>query len=89
MRESSRRSSANLDRTPAVAYDGTPGYSDQYLVELSVFLDCAREAGLYADPRFESRFPPSELATVSLNFFTTSSFDTLREPDPRVSGQNE
>jgi hypothetical protein len=63
---------ANLNRTPAVAYDGTHGYSDQYLVELPVFLDCAREAGLYSDPRFQSRFPPSDLATVSLNFFTTS-----------------
>jgi hypothetical protein len=63
---------ANLDRTPAVAYDGTHGYSDQYLVELPVFLDCAREAGLYFDPRFACRFPPSELATVSLNFFTNS-----------------
>jgi hypothetical protein len=62
---------ANLDRTPAVAYDGTHGYSDQYLVELPVFLECAREAGLHADARFESRFPPSEVATVSLNFFTT------------------
>ena len=67
--------SANLDRTPAVAYDGTHGYSDQYLVELPVFLDRAREAGLHADPRFECRFPPSELATVSLNFFSTSPFD--------------
>ena len=37
---------ANLDRTPAVAYDGTHGFSDQYLVELPVFLECAREAGL-------------------------------------------
>jgi hypothetical protein len=60
---------ANLDRTPAVAYDGTHGFSDQYLVEVSVFLDCAREAGLQADERFQARFPPSELATVSLNYF--------------------
>ena len=60
---------ANLDRTPAVAYDGTHGFSDQYLVELQVFLDCAREAGLQADERFQARFPPSELATVSLNYF--------------------
>lgn len=59
----------NLDKTPAVAYDGTHGYSDQYLVELPVFLSCVREAGLQADSRFQSRFPPSELATVSLNFF--------------------
>ncbi|MDE3135879.1 MAG: hypothetical protein KGL59_04865 [Acidobacteriota bacterium] len=61
---------ANLDRTPAVAYDGTHGFSDQYLVELPVFLDCAREAGLEADPRYQSKFPPSDLPTVRINFFT-------------------
>jgi len=60
---------ANLEKTPAVAYDGTHGFSDQYLVELSVFLDCAREAGLRADPVHACKFPPSELATVSLNYF--------------------
>ncbi len=62
---------ANLSRTPAVAYDGTHGFSDQYLVELPVFLDAAKEAGLKADPRFQAKFPPSELATVSINFFAT------------------
>jgi hypothetical protein len=62
---------ANLDKTPAVAYDGTHGFSDQYLVELPIFLECAKEAGLRADPRYQARFPPSELATVSINFFTT------------------
>jgi hypothetical protein len=36
------------------------------------FLDAAKEAGLKADPRFQSKFPPSELATVSINFFTTA-----------------
>ena len=61
---------ANLGRTPAVAYDGTHGFSDQYLVELPVFLACAREAGLVASERFQAVFPPSELATVSLNYFT-------------------
>ena len=62
---------ANLDKTPAVAYDGTHGFSDQYLIELPIFLDCAREAGLQADPRYQAKFPPSDLATVSLNFFTS------------------
>jgi hypothetical protein len=57
-------------KTPAVAYDGTHGFSDQYLVEVPVFLECAREAGLHADARFQARYPHSELATVSLNFFT-------------------
>jgi hypothetical protein len=63
---------ANLSRTPAVAYDGTHGFSDQYLVELPVFLNCAREAGLHSDPRYQCKFPPSELATVSINFFTAA-----------------
>ena len=63
---------ANLDKTPAVAYDGTHGFSDQYLVELPVFLKCAREAGLQSDPRYQCRFPASDLATVSINFFTAA-----------------
>lgn len=63
---------ANLGKTPAVAYDGTHGFSDQYLVELPVFLNCAREAGLHTDPRYQSRFPASDLATVSINFFTAA-----------------
>ncbi len=63
---------ANPHKTPAVAYDGTHGFSDQYLIELPIFLDCATEAGLHADPRFQSAFPPSELATVSINFFTAA-----------------
>src|SRR6266852_1865321 len=64
---------ANLERSPAVGYDGTHGYSDQYLVELPIFLENAREAGLHADPRYQCKFPSSELATVSLNFFTIPS----------------
>ena len=63
---------ANLDRTLAVAYDGTHGFSDQYLIECDVFLACAREAGLVADERFQARFPPSDLASISINFFTAS-----------------
>ena len=63
---------SNLDRTLAVAYDGTHGLSDQYLIEHDVFLDCVREAGLVADERFQIKFPPSDLATVSINFFTAA-----------------
>jgi hypothetical protein len=63
---------ANLSKTPAVAYDGTHGFSDQYLVELPVFLNCAREAGLLSDPRYQCKFPPSDLATVSISFFTAA-----------------
>ena len=61
---------ANLNKTPAAAYDATHGFSDQYPVELPVFLDCAREAGLHADSRFQAKFPSSDLATISLNYFS-------------------
>ena len=61
---------ANLHKTSAVAYDGTHGFSDQYLVELPVFLACAGEAGLKTDASFQAAFPPNELSTVSLNYFT-------------------
>ncbi len=64
--------SANLEKTPAVAYDGTHGFSDQYLVEVPIFLDCIREAGLHAETRYQTKFPPSELATVSINYVTTN-----------------
>jgi hypothetical protein len=40
------------------------------LVEFPIFLECAREAGLQADKRYQAKFPTSELATVSVNFFT-------------------
>src|SRR6266536_1314928 len=66
----------HLEHTPAVAYDGTHGFSDQYLVELPLFLDCAREAGLWADERHQCKFPPSELATVSVNFFRTEVWES-------------
>src|SRR5207248_2800238 len=47
---------ANLETTPAVAYDATHGFSDQYLVELPVFVECAHEAGLQADERWQAKF---------------------------------
>lgn len=62
-------SAANAGRTSVVAYDGTHGFSDQYLVEVPVFLELAREAGLSSEERYRAMFPPSELATVSINFF--------------------
>ncbi len=63
---------ANLRKTPAVAYDGTHGFSDQYLVELPIFLDCVRESGMHANTRYQTKYPPSDLATVSINYFTTT-----------------
>ena len=57
----------HIGLTPATAYDATHGFSDQYIVEMDVFLNIAKEAGLHPDPAFQTRFPDSELATVSIN----------------------
>lgn len=57
----------NVGNTNVTAYDGTHGYSDQYILESEVFLNAAREAGLVPDPRFQARYPDSDLATVTVN----------------------
>lgn len=57
----------NVGNTNVTAYDGTHGYSDQYILESEVFLNAAREAGLHPDPRFQARYPDSDLATVTVN----------------------
>ncbi len=59
----------NIGRTAVTAYDGTHGFSDQYIVELDVFLKVLEEVGLNRDDRFSHKFPNSDLATVSINLF--------------------
>jgi SAM-dependent methyltransferase len=57
----------NLGRTAVTAYDGTHGYSDQFILELDIFKEMARRAGFEFDDRYAYRFPDSELASVSIN----------------------
>jgi hypothetical protein len=57
----------NLGRTAATAYDATHGFSDQYIVEVDVFNRIAAESGLYPVEAHFSKFPNSDLATVSIN----------------------
>ena len=57
----------NLGKTAATAYDATHGYSDQYILEVEVFNKVAAEAGLQPDNNYFTKFPNSELATVSIN----------------------
>ncbi|MFK7758058.1 MAG: class I SAM-dependent methyltransferase [Flavobacteriales bacterium] len=59
--------SKNLGSTAATAYDATHGFSDQYIVEIPVYLKAAEEAGLEPAEHHQSKFPNSELATVSIN----------------------
>ena len=57
----------NLGRTAATAYDATHGFSDQYIVEIDIFNKLAAEASLYPEEKYFTRYPDSELATVSIN----------------------
>jgi len=61
--------SKNLGRTAATAYDATHGFSDQYIVEIEVLHKIATEAGLHSDEKVFTKFPNSDLATVSVNLF--------------------
>ncbi|WP_053991227.1 class I SAM-dependent methyltransferase [Mangrovimonas sp. TPBH4] len=59
----------NLGKTPATAYDATHGYSDQYILEIDIFMALAKEAGLIPVAQYASKYPNNELATVSINLF--------------------
>ena len=61
--------SKNLGKTAATAYDATHGFSDQYIVEIEVLHKIAAEAGLHSDEKVFTKFPNSDLATVSVNLF--------------------
>ena len=62
----------NLGKTAATAYDATHGYSDQYILEVDMFNKIAAEAGLHPDQNYASKFPNSDLATVSVNLLKGS-----------------
>lgn len=59
--------SENLGKTAATAYEATHGFSDQYILEIDVFIKICLEAGLNIDKELFRKFPNSELATVSIN----------------------
>jgi len=58
----------NIGKTAATAYDATHGFSDQYILEVDSFLKVINETGLQSDKNYFSKFPDSNLATVSINY---------------------
>ncbi len=60
----------NIGNTAATAYDATHGFSDQYIVELEVFNAVVERLGLHSNPKYFSKFPNNDLATVSINYLT-------------------
>ncbi len=59
---------SNLGKTASTAYEATHGFSDQYILEIDSFNKVVEETGLRIDPKHHSKFPNSELATVSINY---------------------
>ena len=66
---SPKLSTSNKCLTPTIAYEATHGYSDQFIVEYEIFLQCAQLAGLNKISKYSKVFPNEELATISLNIF--------------------
>ena len=60
----------NIGKTSVTAYDGTHGYSDQYIIEKDIFLNCASRAGLLPNTKFMFSFPPNDCATISINIIS-------------------
>lgn len=58
----------NIGKTAVTAYDATHGFSDQYIVELDVFLKVIKEIGLKSIKKNFTKYPDSELATVSIHY---------------------
>ncbi|MEO9872639.1 class I SAM-dependent methyltransferase [Ekhidna sp.] len=61
--------SDNLGKTASTAYEATHGFSDQYILEIDSFDKVVAESGLINDSKHRAKFPNSELATVSINYF--------------------
>ena len=59
---------ANLGKTASTAYEATHGFSDQYILEIDSFDKVLKEVGLTVDLEHRTKFPNSELATVSINY---------------------
>lgn len=57
-----------LNDTLAPAYDTTHGYSDQYLIEHSVFLNCLKKSNITIENQNCILFPNNERPTVSINY---------------------
>lgn len=58
----------NIGKTAVTAYDATHGFSDQYIVELDVFLKVINEIGLKSVKKNFTKYPDSELATISIHY---------------------
>ena len=58
----------NIGNTLSAAYDATHGFSDQYLIEHSAFLECIKKAELSYSKDDMILFPNNKIPTISINY---------------------
>lgn len=63
---SSKEAASNIGKTLASPYEGTHGYSDQYIIELHSFLNAARQAGLEPVKGCSFKIPDAQKPSISI-----------------------
>lgn len=66
----SKDAASNIGKSLASAYDATHGYTDQYIIEHSCFINAAKHAGLAPIEKFSYKFP-DQTPTVSIQLLKT------------------
>jgi hypothetical protein len=59
-------------RTLEPSYGTVHDLTDQYIIDLPVYEELLREAGLQSDPKFAFRFPDNDAATISVRYLKGS-----------------
>jgi len=57
---------SNVGKTLATPYEGTHGYSDQYIIELPSFLNAAKQAGLEPVDGYSFKIPDTQKPSISI-----------------------
>ena len=67
----SRDTASNIGKSLATPYDATHGYTDQYIIEHSCFINAAKHAGLAPIEKHSFKFPDNQTTTVSIQLLKT------------------
>ena len=67
----SKDAALNVGKTLTTPYDATHGYTDQYIIEHSCFINAAKHAGLTPIPKYTFKFPDNQKTTVSIQLLKT------------------
>ena len=67
----SKDTASNIGKSLATPYDATHGYTDQYIIEHSCFINAAKHAGLAPVEKYSFKFPDNQRTTVSIELLKT------------------